>query len=121
MMCQSITKQRAYLDWEVAALKNTHLGRIIGRLTTNRTPRARAKRVMVAVYLLAGPLIGAMCFVAFLLSGTSIGQAALTSLLIGCCAPVLIAGLYYLFNVRLRDKFAGKVPMKTKDAPGRNG
>lgn len=75
---------------------------------------------MLAVYLLAGPLIAAMCFVAFLISGTTIGSAALTSLFIGCCAPVLIAGLNFAFNVKLREKFTRKVPMKTENSSGRN-
>ncbi len=68
---------------------------------------------MVILYLLSGPLVAAMCFVAFLLTGTGLIQAVIFSFLIGCSAPALIAGLHFLFNGRLRVKIAEKSAVKT--------
>jgi hypothetical protein len=70
---------------------------------------------MVVVYLLSGPLIAATCFAALLMSGTSTGMAVVGALLIGCCAPVLIAALHVVFSSKLRLKIISKLPMKTEN------
>lgn len=70
---------------------------------------------MVILYLLSGPLVAAMCFVAFLLTGTGLVQAVIFSFLIGCSAPALIAGLQVVFNGKLRPKIAEKFAVKTEN------
>ncbi|WP_170411360.1 hypothetical protein [Ruegeria atlantica] len=70
---------------------------------------------MVAVYLLSGPLVFALCFVAFLLRGAGLGEAAISSILIGCLAPVLLACLHVAFNSKLRLKIINKLPVKSRN------
>lgn len=68
---------------------------------------------MVVVYLLSGPLVAAICFVALLYSGASIGTAVVGAMLISSCASVLIAGLYIVCDSKLRPKIISKLPLKT--------
>ncbi|WP_282170101.1 hypothetical protein [Ruegeria atlantica] len=68
---------------------------------------------MVIVYLLSGPLVAALCFVAFILNGMGVSSALLFGFLIGMCTPLLIMGLKVLWGSKLRLKLAGKLPLKS--------
>lgn len=69
---------------------------------------------MVVVYILLGPLVAVMCFVAFVLTGGSFGYSVLISLLIGVCAPVLIAVLKLVFTSKLSLKLVRKFQVNSE-------
>ncbi len=67
---------------------------------------------MVIVYLLSGPLVALLCFVAFYLSGASTGTLVFGSLIIGCLTPLLVAVLQFAFSRKMRLKVFSKLPSK---------
>ncbi len=70
---------------------------------------------MLVVYLLSGPLISVLCFMAFLLRGAGVGEAIVSSLVIGCLAPLLIACLHVALNSELRLRIIDKLPVKSRN------
>ncbi len=63
---------------------------------------------MIIVYLLSGPLIAAISFAVLVLSGSGIVTCIVYTLLLGFCAPLLVAVLHLAINRELRMKIVNK-------------